>query len=130
MNTAQMWTEAQTNNNVYISESLAYSRAKGFHGIRDKSRWNPNSFSNFTDTEGNYGFDAFMNVDWEKTPAKKTDYVCTLTYDDYVMNMIIKAECQEDASEGFRKYIDEYYIKSEGVEIRVRPLELIKVMEV
>lgn len=60
----------------------------------------------------------------------KQDYICTYAYDGYVVNLIVKADNQEDASEVFRKYISEEYVESDDMEIRVRPLNLIQVIEV
>lgn len=60
----------------------------------------------------------------------KQDYICTYAYDGYVINILIKAYCQFDASIEFRKYISENYVESDNMEIRVRPLDLIQVIEV
>lgn len=60
----------------------------------------------------------------------KQDYIGTYVNDGCVINMIIKAEYQEDASDGFRKYIEDDRGINDFAEIRVRPLNLIQIIEV
>ena len=62
----------------------------------------------------------------------KQDYICTYAYDDCIINVLVKADSQSDASDGFRMFINEELFGGAGfyAQIRVRPLELIQVIEV
>ena len=65
MKTAEMWIKAQRSERTYKCDSIKYSQVKGFYDCTNKRAWNPISFSDYTDVDGKYGFDAFMNSDWE-----------------------------------------------------------------
>lgn len=61
----------------------------------------------------------------------KEDYICTYAYDDCIINIVVKADNQSDASDGFKIFIkDQFGGISVRSQIRVRPLELIQVIEV
>lgn len=60
----------------------------------------------------------------------KQDYICTYAFDDCIINVIIKSDNQSDASDGFRKYITDDRGIGDYAEIRVRPLNLIQIIEV
>ena len=65
MKTAEMWLKAQMDDRVYKCDSIRYSRTRGFYDCSNKRMWSPSSFSNYTDMDGKYGFEAFMILDWE-----------------------------------------------------------------
>lgn len=45
LTTAQMWLDAQHNNQLYRSECMCYSAAKGFYSMMDGESWPANAFN-------------------------------------------------------------------------------------
>lgn len=57
LTTAQMWLDAQRNNQLYKAGCMYYSAAKGFHSMTDGESWPGNAFDRVDDI--------FDISDWE-----------------------------------------------------------------